>query len=137
MTDEAPSREVGSNAGLGAIWRDDMTIRQETPTTWERTFAAYGDHNDYHDIAATAEGLEIEYDVLPWWQLDAARAALGHPTVARLLVLLAHAVKEADGWHDNSNGGPIEDDALIDEARALAAANSAMSPSGPKNEESS
>ena len=108
-----------------------MTIRQETPTTWERTFASYGDRNDCHDIAATAEGLEIEYDVLPWEQLDAARAALGHPTIARLLVLLAYAVKEADGWNDESHGGPIEGDALIDEARALAAANFALS--GPRD----
>lgn len=33
--------------------------------------------------------------------------------------LLAHAVKEADGWHDECRGGPIEGDALIDAARQL------------------
>ena len=38
---------------------------------------------------------------------------------ARLIELLAHAVKEADGWHDDTHGGPITEDPLIDEARAL------------------
>jgi hypothetical protein len=37
---------------------------------------------------------------------------------ARLLPLLAHAVKEADAWHDESRGGPIKDDPFMDEARA-------------------
>jgi chromosome segregation ATPase len=31
--------------------------------------------------------------------------------------LLAHAVKEADGWHDECRGGPIQDDPLIEAAR--------------------
>jgi len=39
--------------------------------------------------------------------------------IARLRFLLAHAVAEADGWHDENNGGPIEGDVLMDEARAL------------------
>lgn len=37
----------------------------------------------------------------------------------RLLELLEHAVKVADEWYDDSHGGRIEGDALIDEARAL------------------
>lgn len=37
--------------------------------------------------------------------------------ISRLRVLLEHSVKEADGWHDDSRGGPIKDDALMDEAR--------------------
>lgn len=38
---------------------------------------------------------------------------------ARLLELLAHAVKEADGWHDDAHGGPLTGDPLIEEARAI------------------
>lgn len=45
-------------------------------------------------------------------------------TTERLLVLLAHAVKEADGWHDDSHGGAIAGDPLMDEARAALAAQS-------------
>ncbi len=41
----------------------------------------------------------------------------------RLMVLLAHAVKSADGWHDDCHGGQIQDDELIAEARALVAPN--------------
>lgn len=45
--------------------------------------------------------------------------ALQEKAQARLLELLAHAVEEADGWHDDTHGGPIEGDPLMDEARAL------------------
>lgn len=39
--------------------------------------------------------------------------------IDRLIVLLSHAVKEADEWHDADRGGPIEGDPLIYEARSL------------------
>ena len=39
--------------------------------------------------------------------------------IAKLEMLLEHAVKEADGWHDENSGGPIEGDPLLDEARQL------------------
>ena len=42
--------------------------------------------------------------------------------IARLRLLLAHAVEEADGWHDESCGGPIKGDALMDEARGICGA---------------
>lgn len=48
--------------------------------------------------------------------LDAVSPA---PNIDRLMLLLAHAVKEADGWFDESRGGQIDDDPLMDEARAL------------------
>lgn len=38
---------------------------------------------------------------------------------ARLLELLAYVIKQADGWRDDSRGGPITGDPLLDEARAL------------------
>jgi hypothetical protein len=41
--------------------------------------------------------------------------------IDRIMTLLAHAVSEADGWHDECRGGPIKGDALMDEARALVA----------------
>jgi hypothetical protein len=43
-----------------------------------------------------------------------------HREVATLRRLLAHAVAEADGWHDDARGGPITGDAVMDEARAEA-----------------
>lgn len=41
--------------------------------------------------------------------------------LAQVRRLLAHAVAEADGWHDDSRGGPITDDPLMNEARAAIA----------------
>ena len=41
----------------------------------------------------------------------------------RLILLLAHAVQQADGWHDEARGGPITEDPLMDEARAFLASN--------------
>ena len=41
--------------------------------------------------------------------------------IDRLRVLLAHAVAKADGWHDECRGGPIKNDPLMEEARALVA----------------
>ena len=38
-------------------------------------------------------------------------------TISRLRILLAHTVTEADGWHDDCRGGPIQDDPLMEEAR--------------------
>lgn len=44
---------------------------------------------------------------------------------------LAYAVKEADGWHDDSHGGPIEDEEM-ERVRALLPPNTEVSgrPSG-------
>jgi len=39
--------------------------------------------------------------------------------IKRLEILLEHAVREADGWHDENSGGPIEGDPMLDEAREL------------------
>lgn len=53
--------------------------------------------------------------------LDSMRQYVAAAVLAereRLMPLLAHAVKEADGWHDDSRGGPIEGDAIMDAARA-------------------
>jgi hypothetical protein len=36
----------------------------------------------------------------------------------RLLPLLAYAIREADGWHDECRGGPIEDDPVMNLCRA-------------------
>ena len=41
------------------------------------------------------------------------------PGVDELLGLLEHAVNEADGWHDEGRGGPIEDDLKLNRARAI------------------
>jgi hypothetical protein len=49
----------------------------------------------------------------------------------RLLALLAHAVKQADEWHDECRGGPIPNDPLIEEARAFI--KEGMSPETPHN----
>lgn len=57
-----------------------MSIRTKSPTKWERTYAA-GNYNESYDIEANAEGLEIDYDMLTWEQIDAARIALGSPDV--------------------------------------------------------
>lgn len=53
-----------------------MTIRRESETTWERVFVGNGDRNDSYEITATEDGLEIGYDLLPWDEIDKARAAL-------------------------------------------------------------
>lgn len=37
---------------------------------------------------------------------------------ARLLPLLEHAVRLADSWHDDSRGGQIKGDPIMDAARA-------------------
>ena len=52
-------------------------------------------------------------------------------TIDRLRVLLAHAVAEADGWHDECQGGPIEDDPLMGEARALVMGPNVRAEAGP------
>lgn len=39
----------------------------------------------------------------------------------RVLVVLSHTLKEADGWYDDCRGGKIEGNSTIDEARALVA----------------
>lgn len=57
-----------------------------------------------------------KYDEYAWHsdiEIEAANV------IEKMEVLLAHAVQEADGWHDDSRGGPIEDDPLIDLARAV------------------
>jgi hypothetical protein len=64
----------------------------------------------------------------------ACAAAAARETISgveRLLVLLEHAVKEADGWHDENRGCPIEGDPLIDEARMVLAINAARTVPDP------
>ncbi len=53
-----------------------MTIRKTTETAWEHTSAGYGNVDEHLDIEATAEGLEIDCDTIPWQDIDKARAAL-------------------------------------------------------------
>ena len=37
----------------------------------------------------------------------------------RVLVALDYVIKEADGWHDDSRGGPIEDNPEMGDARRV------------------
>lgn len=41
-----------------------------------------------------------------------------YPNTGRPIIeLLEHAIKEADGWHDDGRGGPIKDDYILDMGR--------------------
>mgnify|MGYP006370316007 CR=1 FL=1 len=50
--------------------------------------------------------------------VDAAGVA---EEIERWRTALAYAITQADGWHDECRGGPIDDDSLMDAARALLA----------------
>jgi len=39
--------------------------------------------------------------------------------IERLLILLAHAVKEAEDWHDDEHGTYLTGDELFNEARSI------------------
>lgn len=54
-----------------------------------------------------------------WLPIRNANDAFAY--IVHLEILLAHAVTEADGWHDDSRGGKIKGDQLISEARKLVA----------------
>lgn len=81
------------------------------------TFTAWWDANEKQFTSDSCHMSEYHMASVVW---EAAQSAKP-PMLDRLMLLLAHAVKEADGWHDDGRGGPIEDDPLIDEARALVA----------------
>jgi hypothetical protein len=52
-------------------------IRKISDTKWEHEFLASTiEEPDSHDIEATAEGLKILDDVIPWEEIDRARKAL-------------------------------------------------------------
>ena len=55
-----------------------MSIDRKSPTSWEMVYPV-GLRNASHNIEATQDGLEIDYELLTWEDIDAARAALGQP----------------------------------------------------------
>lgn len=57
-----------------------MTIKQTSPMTWEYEFEGSYCTTENAVIEATAAGLQVGKDVIPWAQIDAARAALGPAT---------------------------------------------------------
>lgn len=67
-----------------------------------------------HELALLADDLKLFID-----QLQAENAAL-RKELEEARNLLAYTVKEADGWHDESRGGPITGDVTIDAARRVA-----------------
>ena len=80
--------------------------------------------SDDHDVILRTSKTEVSWSHIKEDASDvhyvlADRLNAADAKIARLRLLLAHAVEEADGWHDENNGGPIKGDALIDEARAL------------------
>lgn len=52
-----------------------------------------------------------------WWGEECIKLG-AQAERERLLPLLALAVKEADGWHDECRGGPIKGDPIMRAARA-------------------
>lgn len=68
-----------------------MSIDRVSDTTWLHTFFA-GDENDYHDLEATKDGLNIHYGTLPWDELDKARTiATKTPTIKRSTIIRVNA----------------------------------------------
>jgi len=57
-----------------------------------------------------------QYDEYAWHSdIELEAAAM----IERLLILLAHAVKEAEDWHDDGHGTTLDGDDLFNEARAI------------------
>lgn len=99
-----------------------MSIRQDSETSWDRTFPV-GDRNDSHDIEATKDGLLIDYDVLAWADIDAARSALGdslHASAPTMLAALRRAVVALAHWGDYAP--ELEVSSIHDEVNAAIAA---------------
>jgi len=87
----------------------------EAIATWAREagLARYNDESvDPVNFEPAPDGMWVLWD-------DEDLARFAEKAQARLLELLAHAVKEADGWHDDAHGGPLTGDPLIEEARAI------------------
>ena len=83
--------------------------------------------SDDHDVILRTSGTEVSWSHVKEDGSDvhyvlADRLNAADTKIARLRLLLAHAVEEADGWHDESCGGPIKGDALMDEARGICGA---------------
>ncbi len=49
-----------------------MSIKKISNVEWQHEFPA-GDNNDTHPIRATGEGLEINYDIISWDEIERAR----------------------------------------------------------------
>ena len=94
-----------------------MSITRYGDTSWERQFPV-GDRNESHDIEATPLGLQLDYDTLPWGELDEARAAFGDPLPAAAPAsappdgatkALMHVADCAKSWAKaKSNGRKVE-----------------------------
>ena len=83
--------------------------------------------SDDHDVVLRTSATEVTWSHVRENATDvhyvlADRLNAADTEIARLRLLLVHAVKEADGWHDDSWGGPIKGDALMDEARGICGA---------------
>ena len=83
--------------------------------------------SDDHDVVLRTSATEVTWSHVRENAADvhyvlADRLNAADTEIARLRLLLAHVVKEADGWHDDSWGGPIKGDALMDEARGICGA---------------
>ena len=49
-----------------------MSIEYISKTVWKRHYPCDG-YNDYNEIIITRDGIEIDYDVIPWEKIDTAR----------------------------------------------------------------
>lgn len=54
-----------------------MSIEKINDTEWARTYPN-GCVNDEHPIEVTKEGIEIDFDLLTWEEIDAAREKIKH-----------------------------------------------------------
>lgn len=93
-----------------------MSIRKHSATEWEHEFAA-GDDNDCHTLAATRDGLKIDYDILPWADIDAARAALGQKSEPHTKAI--EALKQVQKNTDPESAHPKADEVLCDLLNSL------------------
>lgn len=70
------------------------------------------------DILETLRETDQREPIGPLGELAADEIEMLRKEIEILRNALAYAVKAADGWHDDSHGGPIEDDDM-DRVRAL------------------
>lgn len=118
--ENADARAMLDCAGQRKIEFDIMYNEFEA---WEKTADAFKcvQASDFKEVWMMAYRAGMKAQRIAQIKVDILSAATPEPDTDRLMLLLAHAVKEADGWHDDSHGGQIEDDQLMDEARALVA----------------
>ena len=65
-----------------------MSIRKVSDTEWEHEFPGENDTNVFHEVTATPSGLEVHFDLIPWEEIDTARAISGNPVSTRLIAIV-------------------------------------------------